>query len=339
METLVVNQGEVSRLLPMSDCMKVMAEALRTLATGDAVQPLRDMMWLPDRRGLIGMMPGYLGDPEALGIKIVTVYPGNHGSAYDSHQGVVLLFGSEYGNLLAIIDASSITAIRTAAVSGVATQLLANEAAGDLAILGSGVQAQTHLDAMRVARPIRRVRVYSPNPDHLRTFVERETERQGIEIGAAASAREAVTGADLICTTTSAREPVLMSDWISAGAHINAAGSSVAFTRELDTNAVARARLFVDRRESTVNEAGDFLIPRKEGAIGDDHILGELGDILLGQNAGRTGAQEITLFKSLGLAVEDVASAHYIYHQALERGMGTSVEFGGDRYVAPQGPM
>ena len=339
METLVVNQGEVSRLLPMSDCMKVMAEALGTLATGDAVQPLRDMMWLPDRRGLIGMMPGYLGDPEALGIKVVTVYPGNHGSAYDSHQGVVLLFGAEYGNLLAMIDASSITAIRTAAVSGVATQLLANEEAGDLAILGSGVQAQTHLDAMRVARPIRRVRVNSPNPDHLRTFVERETDRQGIEIEAAASAREAVTGADLICTTTSAREPVLLSDWISAGAHINATGSSVAFTRELDTAAVARARLFVDRRESTVNEAGDFLIPRKEGAIGDDHIVGELGDILLGQNAGRTGAQEITLFKSLGLAVEDVASAHYIYHQALERGMGTSVEFGGDRYVAPQGPM
>jgi ornithine cyclodeaminase len=285
------------------------------------------------------MMPGYLGDPEALGIKIVTVYPGNHGSAYDSHQGVVLLFGSEYGNLLAIIDASSITAIRTAAVSGVATQLLANEEAGDLAILGSGVQAQTHLDAMRAARPIRRVRVYSPNPDHLQTFVERETGRQGMEIEAAASAREAVTGADLICTTTSAREPVLMGDWIGTGAHINAAGSSVAFTRELDTTAVARARLFVDRRESTVNEAGDFLIPRKEGAIGDDHILGELGEILLGQNAGRTGVREITLFKSLGLAVEDVASAHYIYHQALERGMGTRIEFGGDRYVAPQDPM
>lgn len=335
METLVVNQGEVSRLLPMRDCMKVMAEALRTLAAGDAVQPLRDMMWLPDRRGLIGMMPGYLGDPEVLGIKVVTVYPGNHGSAYDSHQGVVLLFGSEHGNLLAVIDASSITAIRTAAVSGVATQLLANEGAGDLAILGSGVQAQTHLDAMRVARTIRRVRVYSPNSDHLRTFVERETGRQGMEIEAAASAREAVTGADLVCTTTSAREPVLMGDWIGAGAHINAAGSSVAFTRELDTNAVVRARLFVDRRESTVNEAGDFLIPRKEGAIGDDHILGELGEILLGRNAGRTGAREITLFKSLGLAVEDVASAHYIYHQALERGMGTSVEFGGDRYVAP----
>ena len=194
MKTLIVNQGEVSRLLPMRDCMKVMVEALRTLAAGDAVQPLRDMMWLPDRRGLIGMMPGYLGEPEALGIKIVTVYPGNHGSAYDSHQGVVLLFGSEHGNLLAVIDASSITAIRTAAVSGVATQLLANEEAGDLAILGSGVQARTHLDAMRVARAIRRVRVYSPNSDHLRTFVEREAERQGMEIEAAASAREAVTG-------------------------------------------------------------------------------------------------------------------------------------------------
>jgi ornithine cyclodeaminase len=208
---------------------------------------------------------------------------------------------------LAIVDASEITAIRTAATSAVATKLLAREGASDLAILGSGVQARTHLEAMLLARRIQRVRLWSPNPDHARRFAERETQRHGIKVEAKGTAKEAVAEADIICTTTAAREPVLMGKWIAPGAHVNAVGSSVPFTRELDTAAVVKARLFVDRRESTVNEAGDFLFPKKEGAIGDDHIQGEIGEILLGQVVGRASAAEITLFKSLGLAVEDLA--------------------------------
>jgi len=334
MEVLIVNQSEVPHLLPMNECIEVMAQALMTLGRGEAILPLRPVLWLPEKVGALGMMPAYIGMPKAVGLKVVTVFPGNHGTEYDSHQGAVMLFEAEHGSLLALIDASAITAIRTAAVSGVATRLLARENASDLAILGSGVQARTHLEAMLHARPLRRVRVWSKTLEYVQAFAERESRRHGIKIEPMESAREAVEGADIICTTTSAREPVLRGDWIALGAHINAVGSSVAFTRELDTAAVARARLFVDRRESTLNEAGDFLMPKKEGAIGDDHILGEIGEILLGQIGGRRSAEEITLFKSLGLAVEDLAAAHHIYRKARERGMGTTIEFGGSRNAA-----
>lgn len=332
MKVLIVNQTEVSLLLPMGECMEVMAQALSALARGEAILPLRPVLWLPEKVGALGMMPAYLGNIKAMGLKVVSVFPGNHGTEYDSHQGAVMLFETEHGRLLALMDATEITAIRTAAVSGVATRLLARADAGDLAILGSGVQARTHLEAMLLARPIRRVRVWSQNRDHAARFAERESQRHGVSVESSATAHEAVAAADIICTTTSAREPVLLGDWLMPGAHINAVGSSVAFTRELDTAAVVRSRLFVDRRESTLNEAGDFLFPKKEGAIGDGHILGEIGDLLLGRMQGRASPDEITLFKSLGLAVEDLASAYHIYQKALETGIGTAIELGGSRH-------
>ena len=215
---------------------------------------------------------------------------------------------------------------------GVATRLLARETADDLAILGSGVQAKTHLAAMIHARPIRRVRVWSRSPEHAAHFAERESQRHGIGVEAVQTAQAAVEGAAVICTTTSAREPILKGEWIAPGTHINAIGSSVAHTRELDTAAVVKARLFVDRRESTVNEAGDFLFPKQEGAVNDDHILGEIGEVLLGRIKGRGTNEEITLFKSLGLAVEDLAAANHIYKKAVEAGIGTAVELGGERH-------
>ena len=266
-----------------------------------------------------------------MGLKAVTVMPGNHGTPYDAHQGAVLLFETEYGCLRAMMDASEITGIRTGAVSGVATRLLARDDADDVAILGSGVQASSHLAAMLVARTVRRVRVWSRNDDNANAFSERESSRHGIEIEVMPSSKEAVEGADIICTTPSAREPVLMGEWLSPGAHINAAGSSIKSTRELDTDAVVRSRLYVDRRESTLNEAGDFLFPKQEGAVTDDHIQGELGEILLHQVTGRQSSDEITLYKSLGLGVEDIASAHYIYEKAIEQDLGTWVDWGGER--------
>ncbi len=331
MKTLLISQREVPALLPMKECVDLMAETLRTLSLGNAVLPLRTAMWLPDRSGLLGVMPAYLGSPRSMGLKAVSVMPGNHGTEYDSHQGVVLLFEADHGSLLAVIDGSSITAIRTAAVSAAATALLARENAGNLAILGSGVQASTHLEAMGAVRPLRRVRVWSRDPAHARAFAERESGRCGCFVEPAASAHAAVDGADLICTVTASREPVLEGDWIAAGAHVNAVGASFKEGRELDTRAVARARLYVDRRESALHEAGDFLIPRAEGAIGDDHIVGEIGEALLGRVPGRRSDDEITLFKSLGLGVEDVAAAHHIYAKALKTGAGTAIELGGRR--------
>ena len=331
MKTLVISQREVPGLLPMKACADLMAETLRTLSRGDAVLPLRSAIWLPDRSGLLGVMPAYLGAPRSMGLKAVSVMPGNHGTEYDSHQGVVLLFEIDHGSLLAVVDGSSITAIRTAAVSAAATAALAREDARDLAILGSGVQATTHLEAMHSVRRLRRVRVWSRDPAHARDFAERESKRSACSIDAVTSPRDAVEGADLICTTTASREPVLHGDWIAEGAHVNAVGSSFAAGRELDTRAVVRSRLYVDRRESALHEAGDFLIPRAEGAIGEDHIVGEIGEVLLGRVPGRRSADEITLFKSLGLAVEDLAAAHYVYVKALEAGAGTAIELGGRR--------
>ena len=328
MQALIVNHQEVRQWLPMGECMDVMAETLKMLSRGIAVNPLRHAMWLPDKSGLIGMMPAYLGDTEVMGLKTISVFPGNHTTDYDSHQGTVMLFETKTGRLLAMMDAGKITAIRTAAVSGVATRLLAREDATDLAILGSGVQAGTHFEAMQVARKITGVRVWSQHFEHAKKFADQASAEHSIPIGAVDTVKEAVEGADIICTVTSATEPVLQGDWISPGTHINAVGSSVAFARELDTAAVVKSKLFVDRRESTLNEAGDFLFPKKEGAVGDDHIRGEIGDILLDRISGRASSEEITLFKSLGLAAEDVASAHHIYQKLLKQNEGKWVEFG-----------
>lgn len=315
-DVLLISQRDVPRLLPMNECIEVMADVLRALAEGQVILPLRTVIPLPAGRGAFASMPAVLQQPDALGIKVITVYPANHGTEFDSHQGAVLLFEPQHGSLVAVIDASSITAIRTAAVSAVATRALAREGARWLAILGSGVQAATHLEAMLAVRPIQRVAVWSRNAERAQAFATRCAEQHGVSVEVAESAQSAVSQADIICTTTSAREPVLQGEWLKRGVHVNAVGASTRAARELDTEAVRRSRLFVDRRESALNEAGDFLLAREDGAISDDHIIDELGELLTGRAEGRRSDHEITLFKSLGLAIEDVAAAHHIYQRA-----------------------
>ncbi len=327
MKVLVVNPVEVRQLLLMNECIPIMEQALMNLGRGEGINPLRPVMFLPEKVGALGMMPAYLGEPPAMGAKIVSVMPKNYGTKYDSHQGVVLLFENEHGSLLAMVDASEITAIRTAAVSAVATRLLARPDASDLAIIGSGVQGASHLEAMLLARPIDRIRIWSKTGSNSQLFSEREGAKFTRHIEVMPSIEAAVDGADIICTTTMAPQPILKGDWLAPGVHINAVGSSIKSTRELDTAAVVKSRLFVDRRESTLNEAGDFLFPKAEGAINDDHIQGELGEILLGQIEGRKTVEEITLFKSLGLGVEDIASAFHIYEKAQQSGTGTWIDW------------
>lgn len=333
METLVVGQSEVPGFLPMAECFDVMEEALAALARGEAALPLRSILWLPEKVGALALMPAALPGPKVVGAKVVTFFPGNQGTELDTHQGSVLLFEAERGRLLAIIDATSITAIRTAAVSGVATRLLAREDAGSLTLVGSGVQARTHLEAMLLVRRLRRIRVASRDFAGATRFAERESRRHGVTIEPIASVEEAVRGADIICTLTSSTTPVVAGEWIEAGAHVNAVGSSVPFARELDTAALVRSRLFVDRRESALNEAGDFLIPKADGAIADDHILGEIGEVLTGKVVGRRTPEDITLFKSLGLAIEDVAAARHVYEKARASGQGRFLELGGERHA------
>jgi ornithine cyclodeaminase/alanine dehydrogenase-like protein (mu-crystallin family) len=331
MEVLIVDQREVSRLLPMDGCMEAVAEALTALARGEVLMPLRTIMWLPNGAGGLVAMPSALASAGALGIKVITVFPGNVGTDVDSHQGAVLLFEGERGRLQAIMDATQITAIRTAAVSGVATRLLAREDAGDLAILGSGTQARSHLHAMHLVRPLERVRVWSRTRERAVGFAEQASARHGIEVEVRPTVREAVDGADLICTTTSSPQPILLGEWLAPGAHVNAIGAVGPTNRELDTDAIARSRLYVDRRESASNEAGEFVQAQAEGAIGQDHIVGEIGEILAGIASGRRSHDEITVFRGVGLAIEDLAAARVIYRRALDEGAGVMVELGGGR--------
>lgn len=332
MDVVIVNQQEVTELLPMRDCMAVMADVLGDLASGGCQLPLRQIMWLEDRRGALGLMPSYWQSAGVIGLKAVTFFPGNEGSELDSHQGAVLLYEAERGRLLAMVDATAITAIRTAAVSGVATRLLAREDAAELALVGCGVQARTHLEAMLLSRSIERVRVCGKTLEHAESFAERESRRHGMAIEAVRCPRDAVKNADIICTVTSSSEPVVHGEWLQPGTHLNAVGSSVPFARELDGTAMRRSRLFVDRRESALKEAGDFLLAKKEGAVGDGDILAEIGDIIVGRASGRASPDEVTLFKSVGLAVEDLASAWHVYQKAMQTGAGSRVAFGGERH-------
>jgi alanine dehydrogenase len=329
--TLLVGQADVPRLLPMDQCIEAMEQALAALGRGEAGLPLRQVVPLPTG-GVLVSMPAHLAGLGSFGVKALSVFHSNEGTPFDSHQGVVLLFETQHGRLLAVLDATSVTAIRTAAVSAVATRLLARDDASCLALLGTGGQARTHLDALRRVRPLARVRVYSRDPDHVRAFA-REAERSfGLEVAPASSAREAVEGADVVCTLTSSCEPVLHGEWLAPGAHINVVGAATPGCREVDTPAIVRSRLFVDRRESAWAEAGDRLSPMREGAIGEDHVVAELGELLAGRAAGRRSRDEVTLFKSLGLAIEDVAAAQVVYRNALASGGGTQVDLGGMRH-------
>ena len=311
MKVLVVSEHEVQTLLPMERCIAVMEDALAALARGEVHNPLRQAIRAPGAPGLLGLMPAWRGGATPYyALKEVCVFPDNPKRGLDTHLGAVVLHSGETGEPLAFVNASAITAIRTAAVSAVATRLLAREDASVLAILGSGVQAKSHLEAIPLVRNIKEVRTFSRSS------------------GNAASAEEAVRGADIIVTATSSREPVLERAWIADGAHINAVGSSIATARELTSEVVASASLFVDRRESTVNESGDYLFALREGAIaGPEHIRAELGELLTGAAQGRASREEITLFKSLGLAIEDLAAAAFVFDEARRTGGGTWVEF------------
>ncbi len=327
-KVLILSHADVDRLMPPEACIPVMEGVFAALARGELHQPLRTSITPEGAAGILGLMPAYRGGAAPMyGLKVVTVFPGNPARGKDSHQGGVLLFSGETGELLALMNASAITANRTAAASAVATKLLAREDAGDFAIVGAGVEARTHLPAIAAVRKLRRVRVAARRPENAHRFAEEVRARYTFPVEAVKSVEEAVRGADLICTVTSSKDPILRREWIANGAHLNVVGSSVADRREVDSATMAAARVFVDRRESTLNEGGDFLFAAKELGLTPDHIRAELGEILIGSKPGRSSRDEITLFKSLGLAVEDLAAAEFLLAEASARKVGTWVEF------------
>ena len=330
MKILVLNQPDVERLLPMGECINVMEQTFIALARNEVDQPLRTIFKPSSVKGVMALMPSFRGGAKPLfGLKAICVFPGNAAVGKDAHQGGVLLFDGTTGELMALIDASSITAIRTAAVSGLATRALANREAANLAIIGAGVQARAHLEAMACARPIKSVRVAARRFESAEAFAREMQARHQFSIQPAQSAEAAVDGADIIVTATTAREPVVKREWIASGAHINAIGTFSPKAREIDSQTMKDALLFVDRRESAFNEAGDYLIAASEGVINEGSIAAELGEVLIDAHPGRTSAEQITLFKSLGLAIEDLAAAEYVFERARETQTGVWTEFGG----------
>ncbi len=315
MDPLFINKEKIAELLPMKECIDVMEQMFYSLAKGECIQPLRSLMWLPGKKGLLGMMPGHAENLGTMGIKVISVFHGNNEKGYPSHQGVVILFDAKHGRPLMLFDATEITAIRTAAASALATRLLSRQNSELLAIIGSGEQAQRHIESILLVRKINQINLWSRNEKNALNLVEKISNKYNIPIHVKKNSREALKEADIICTVTSSQQPVVMGEWIAEGAHINAVGSSTNFARELDTLAIQQSKLFTDCYESLFNEGGDFLIPQQEGKVTKSIVKGELGEVLLGTKKGRENEKDITIFKSLGIAAEDIFSAWHIYQK------------------------
>jgi ornithine cyclodeaminase/alanine dehydrogenase-like protein (mu-crystallin family) len=314
-----------------AECAEGLAAVLAAHARGEALMPLRSVVSFEGAAGFMGLMPAWRGGADPVfALKSLCVMPGNPARGLDSHQGTVTLFDGSIGAPRAILDASAVTAVRTAAVSAVATRVLARPDARVLAILGAGVQGRAHLDALLPVREFDQVRVYAPNREHAAAVAAAGDGAGGgstAAVSVAASAEDAVRGADVVVTATSSREPVLRAGWLGTGVHVNAVGASVPSARELDVETVVASALFCDSRDSLRNEAGEYLVAVQQGAIaGEDHVRAELGEVLAGMAPGRLDADELTVFRSLGLAVEDLAAAEHAVAAARRLGIGVEVE-------------
>ncbi|MHB8574287.1 MAG: ornithine cyclodeaminase family protein [Dehalococcoidia bacterium] len=334
---LVLSGADLQRVLERTALIAAMASAMRAYSTGGAVAPLRTVLRLSGESvRVLASMPGALAgnsgatasagqEPEALGAKLVSVFPANPARGLESHHGLVLLFDPETGRPQAVMDGTFITTARTAAVSAVSVDLLARPDASVLAVIGAGVQARAHLWALAGVRPFREARVASRDPAHARALAESTAPHLPFPVIAVADAAAAVRGADVVVTATSAATPVVQRHWLKPGVHVVAVGSSTSDARELDSETVRDALLVVDSRTGALAESGDILTPLRAGIIDEAHIHAELGELLAGLRPGRTSADQITLYKSLGLAVQDLAAARLALGAAQAVGVGIRV--------------
>jgi len=320
-----ISGGDLHRILTYPACIDVVRKAMVETSRRNVSLPLRHGMHLPGGRGMFGMMYGYLGQPESFGIKLVSLFPGNVAAGLSSHLGLVILYEGKHGKPVAIMDGSVVTAIRTAAASAVATDALARRDASTLAILGTGEQAESHLHAIPVVRPISRIRVWGRNPDHVNRFIDTHGKNTQAAMVPADSVSAAIADADIVCAVTSSPTPILFGKDVRPGTHVNLVGSSFPDRAEADTDLVVRSRYFIDYRESTLAQAGEFLKAKAEGAVTDGHIVGEIGQVLAGNVTGRQTPEEITVYKSLGIAAQDLAAASYVLEVARREGAGQEV--------------
>lgn len=307
----IVEKAEVFEKLTMEKCIEVMRGAFIKLESGKCVQPPRTIHAL-DGVNMFGFMPAYLGKGDYFGAKVINACSANIGTKYPSHVGYVIIFEAEHGTVAGMVEAGSITQIRTGAVSAVATDLLARADADKLAIIGAGAQGRSHLEACMCVRNIKEVSVYDISDEAAQRYAAEMTDKFGIPLKVTASVQEAVKDADIICTVTPSKEPYLKPEWIKEGAHINAVGTFTPATREVTSQLVKASRLYSDYTDAMKKESGEYLIPLSEGLIDESHIKGSIGELLLQKAEGRTNDKEITLFAALGLAVEDVAAAAYV---------------------------
>jgi ornithine cyclodeaminase/alanine dehydrogenase-like protein (mu-crystallin family) len=322
---LILSGPQVRELLSYAECAAVMRSALADLARGEIEQPLRSVVRPSGAAGFQVMMPSYAAG-AGYGLKALCITPGNPARGLDAHQGGVMLFAADTGEPVALINASALTEIRTAAVSAVATELLARPDASVAAIIGTGVQGVAHARALAATRALSGIRLYGRSAERTAAVATAMTGELAVPVTAAASAAQAVRGADIVVTATSSATPVIAREWLAPGTHLNAVGACVPGDREIDTLTMAQAALFADSRESLHNEAGDYLLAVKDGAeVGPARAT--LGELLAGLGEGRADEREITLFESLGLAAEDLMAASFTYRKAVKEGVGTTAAF------------
>ncbi len=325
---LVLSAADVHALLGYPECADAMRDALTALATGRADQPLRTVIKPAGAAGLMALMPSYLTDAETgYGLKAICITPSNPATGLDTHQGIVLLSRAATGEPVALLNASAVTEIRTAAVSVVATGLLARPEADVLVVIGTGVQARAHVLALDGARQLAEIRLVGRTPARADELAAELDGRTTAPVRCYPAVAAAAAGAGIIVTATSSAVPVLAGGWLEPGTHVNAVGACLPTARELDAAAVAGGVLFADRRDSLLAESGDYVLAAAEGAVGSGAVRAELGELLAGTAQGRQNEQEITIFESLGLAVEDLAAAACTYRKAVQAGAGTWVEF------------
>jgi alanine dehydrogenase len=320
---LILTRADVEAVLNMREAIDVLERAFRELADGKAAVPTRLGLRIEEANGVFLAMPAHLTASGALGMKLVTSYPDNPGRhRLPTIQATILYYDHQTGRPLALMEGAHITAVRTGAASGLATRYLARETSRVVGLIGSGVQAETQLEAVSCVRPLSEAKVYSPTPSRAASFAARMSAMLDIDVRPVDEARHAVEGCDIVIAATSSKDPVVKGEWIDAGTHINGVGSHAADARELDSDAVRRAKVVVDSLAAALEEAGDLLLPMAEGVITKEHIHAELGEVVAGSKPGRTGQQEVTFFKSVGLAIEDVAVAQLVYERARNLGIG-----------------
>jgi ornithine cyclodeaminase/alanine dehydrogenase-like protein (mu-crystallin family) len=326
LELRILSGPLVRELLPYDECVDAVEQAMRGVSSGKVLMPLRQFMPLPGGEGKLAWMPGYLGEPECFGIKLLSLFPGNPNVGLSSHLGMYVLYEATRGCPLAILEASALTAIRTAAASVVATRALARPGARTLAIVGTGEEAYSHLDAFQAVRPFEHVRIWGRDAGKARALAEYALGAGCADVEVASTVAAAAAGADVICTVTGSPTALLCGRDLRPGTHLCLVGSSIPATREVDDDLVAMARYFVDYRPSALAQAGELLGAIAAGRVTESHVLGEIGEVLNGTVAGRVSDDDLTVYKSLGVAAQDLAAALVVYRHALDRGLGAIAE-------------